>query len=85
MAAADVDRWEELHAMLPLEVGDAGQGPWLDALTMDEIGMSSVQVIEFIASVEDRFGVEFAPEEFLRLLDVPLADLLALIAEKSGS
>jgi acyl carrier protein len=74
----------QLWVLLPDPVRDAlADGPDSLELTLFELGLSSMQLIEFATSVEEAYRVEFEPQEFLRLLELPMGGLVELLRTKS--
>lgn len=72
----------DLHELLPESLrGDlAGTEPGEE--TLEDIGVTSMQLIEFATAIEERYEIEFEPEEFLVLLKSSMRDLADLIESK---
>jgi hypothetical protein len=73
----------DLEALLPTEVaGPGAQGGELSSWTLQQIGLSSLQMIQFVTAIEAAFGVEFEPAEFLGLMDAPLSGICQMVNAK---
>jgi len=62
--------------------GDAAQLP--DINYFDAGLLTSLEVIEFVSEIEDRFGVQFSEQDFQDSRFVTVAGLSELIADRSA-
>lgn len=76
----------EVHSLLPQPVQDAVDPAEIGADTgWAEIGLSSMQLIEFVTAVEDHYALEFSAEDFLSLPTATFGDLLSLVDARRGA
>ena len=62
--------------------GDAAQLP--DINYFDAGLLTSLEVVEFVSEIEDRFGVQFSEQDFQDPRFVTVAGLAELIADRSA-
>lgn len=52
---------------------------------LSSLGISSLQAVDLMADIEERFAIDFETEELLDMWDLTLDSLQARIAEKQGT
>jgi acyl carrier protein len=73
----------ELNALLPIEsVEPPGDGVEYGRLTLAELGLSSLQVIQFATAMESAFQIELDPADFLGLMDTPFEGICKMVQAK---
>ncbi|HEX5732555.1 MAG TPA: acyl carrier protein [Blastocatellia bacterium] len=62
------------------EVIEADPGTIKGTETLEELGWDSLSVLGFIASIDERFGVDISPKELNKCKTV--SDLIALLGDR---
>jgi acyl carrier protein len=75
------DLMANLLELLPEAIHTAGVSD-VEAVPLAALGLSSMQVVEFATGLEQRFAIEFEPEEFLDLPGYDLTGLARVIDAK---